>query len=139
MNTTEATTKILYFCQKNHPDLRWDDDSWTGQNGEPCIYGRKAFLTGLRISIIEIYIDIISHDPSNLQVDLIEGYCTIDRLAWEGVFAVWVNQEKNNEILFKGDGICQYEELNLWREKGTQIMINISSFIEHEVQTEVTQ
>ena len=138
MNTTEATTKILYFCQKNHPDLRWDDDSWTGQNGEPCIYGRKAFLTGLRISIIEIYIDIISHDPSNLQVDLIEGYCTIDRLAWEGVFAVWVNQEKNNEILFKGDGICQYEELNLWREKGTQIMINISSFIEHEVQTEVT-
>ena len=138
MNTTEATTKILYFCQKNHPDLRWDDDSWTGQNGEPCIYGRKAFLTGLRISIIEIYIDIISHDPSNLQVDLIEGYCTIDRLAWEGVFAVWVNQEKNNEILFKGDGICQYEELNLWREKGTQIMINISSFIEHEIQTEVT-
>ena len=138
MNTTEATTKILYFCQKNHPDLRWDDDSWTGQNGEPCIYGRKAFLTGLRISIIEIYIDIISHDPNNLQVDLIEGYCTIDRLAWEGVFAVWVNQEKNNEILFKGDGICQYEELNLWREKGTQIMINISSFIEHEIQTEVT-
>ena len=138
MNTTEATTKILYFCQKNHPDLRWDDDSWTGQNGEPCIYGCKAFLTGLRISIIEIYIDIISHDPNNLQVDLIEGYCTIDRLAWEGVFAVWVNQEKNNEILFKGDGICQYEELNLWREKGTQIMINISSFIEHEIQTEVT-
>lgn len=138
MNITEVTTKILYFCQENHPDLRWDDDSCTGQNGEPCIYGCKAFFTGLRISTIEIYIDIISHDPSNLQVDLIEGYCTIDRLAWEGVFTVWVNQEKNNEILFKGDEICQCEELNLWREKGTQIMINISSFIEHEIQTKVT-
>lgn len=138
MNIAETTQRILDFCQKNYPDLRWDDDSWTGQNGEPCIYGCKAFFAGLGITTIEIYIDIINHDPGNLQVDLIEGYCTIDRLAWEGVFKVWVNQEKNNEILFKGNGICQCEELNLWREKGTQIMINISSFIEHEIQTEVT-
>jgi len=138
MNITEVTTKILDFCQKNHPDLRWDDDSWTGRNGEPCIYGCKAFFTRLGILTIKIYIDIISHDPSNLQVGLIKGYCTIDRLAWEGVFTAWVNQEKNNEILFKGDGICQHEELNLWCEKGTQIMIDILSFIEHEIQSEVT-
>lgn len=138
MNITEATQKIFNFCQENYPNLSWDDDIWTGQNGEPCIYGCKAFFTKLGIATITIYIDIISHDPSNLQVDLTEGYCTIDRLAWEGVFTVWVNQEKNNEILFKGDGICQHEELNLWREKATQIMIDISSFIEHEIQSEVT-
>ena len=138
MNKQETTQKIFNFCQENYPDLRWDDDSWTGQNGEPCIYGCKAFFAGLGITAIKIYIDIISHDPSSLQVDLIEGYCTIDHLAWEGVFKVWVNQEKNNEILFKEDGICQCEELNLWREKGTQIMIDIFSFIKHEIQTEVT-
>ena len=138
MNIAETTQKILYFCQENHPDLRWDDGSWTGQNGEPCIYGCKVFFAGLGITAIKIYIDIISHNSSSLQVDLIEGYCTIDHLAWEGVFTVWVNQEKNNEILFKGGGICQSEELNLWREKATQIMINISSFIEHEIQLEVT-
>ena len=30
MNITEVTTKILDFCQENHPDLRWGDNSWTG-------------------------------------------------------------------------------------------------------------
>ena len=138
MNMTETTQKILDFCQANHPDLRWDDDSWTGQNGEPCIYGCKAFFVGLGITTIKIYIDIISHNSNNLQVNLIKGYSTIDHLAWEGVFTVWVNQKKNNEILFKGDGICQCKELNLWREKGTQVMIDIFEFIETEIQTEVT-
>ena len=52
MNIAETTQRILDFCQKNYPDLRWDDYSWTGQNGEPCIYGCKAFFTGLRISTI---------------------------------------------------------------------------------------
>lgn len=126
MNKQETATKIFNFCQKTYPELKWAFTSLT--KTQDIIYGYCPIPNS-------IWIDIkVTNDFRNY----IEGRSTISNFAWEGVFTVWVNQEKNNEIWFKGDEICQCEELNLWREKGTQIMINIFCFIEHEIQTEVT-
>lgn len=74
--------------------------------------------------------------PSDFR-NYIEGRSTISNLDWEGSFLVWINDRKNSKISFKKSGTAKHEELNLWREKATQIMIDIFSFIEHKIQSEV--
>lgn len=82
-----------------------------------------------------IWIDIkITNDFRNY----IEGRSTISNLDWEGSFLIWINDRKSSRLSFKKNTTAKHKELNLWREKGTQIMINILSFIEHEIQSQVT-
>ena len=126
MNITETTQKIFNFCQKTYPELKWSFTSLS--RTQDMIYGYCPILNS-------IWIDIkITNDFRNY----IEGRSTISNLDWEGSFLIWINDRKSSRLSFKKSTTTKYEELNLWREKGTQIMINILSFIEYEIQTEVT-
>lgn len=140
MNKKETAQKIFNFCQKTYPELKWSFTSLS--RTEDMIYGYCRILNS--INGIGIDIRINSNDsyssngsPSDFR-KYIEGQSTISNLDWEGSFLVWINDRKNSKISFKKSGTAKHEELNLWREKGTQIMINILSFIENEIQTEVT-
>jgi len=124
MNITEVTTKIFNFCQKTYPELKWSFTSLS--RTQDMIYGYRPK---------SIWIDIkFTNDFRNY----IEGRSTISNLDWEGSFLVWINDRKNSKISFKKSGTAKHEELNLWRKKGTQIMIDIFQFIKNEIQTEVT-
>lgn len=137
MTTTETTQKIFNFCQKTCPKLKWSFTSLT--NTQDMIYGHRSILNS--INGIQIDIRVNSNNsyrsdglPSDFR-NYIEGRSTISNLDWEGSFLVWINDRKNSKILFKKSGTAKHKELNLWREKGTQIMMNILSFIEREIQT----
>ena len=140
MNKQETSQKIFNFCQKTYPELKW---SFTSLNKtQDMIYGYRPILNS--INGIQIDIKVNSNNsyssdgsPSDFR-NYIDGRTTISNLYWEGSFLVWINDRKNSKILFKKSGTAKHKELNLWREKGTQIMINILSFIENEIQTEVT-
>jgi hypothetical protein len=140
MNKQETSQKIFNFCQKTYPELKW---SFTSLNKtQDMIYGYCSilnFINGIQINIRVNSNNSYSSDgsPSDFR-NYIEGRSTISNLDWEGSFLAWINDRKNSEILFKKSGTAKHKELNLWREKGTQIMINILSFIETEIQTEVT-
>lgn len=140
MNTTETTQKIFNFCQKTYPELKWSFTSLS--RTEDIIYGYRSILNS--INGIQIDIRVNSNNsyssngsPSDFR-NYIEGRSTISNLDWEGSFLIWINDRKNSKILFKKSGTAKHKELNLWCEKGTQILINILSFIETEIQTEVT-
>ena len=140
MNIAETTQKIFNFCQKTYPELKWLFTSL--DRTQDMIYGYRPILNS--INGIQIDIRVNSNNsyssdgsPSDFR-NYIEGRSTISNLDWEGSFLVWINDRKNSKISFKKTGTAKHEELNLWRKKGTQIMINILSFIEHEIQTEVT-
>lgn len=140
MNIAETTQEIFNFCQKTYPELKWLFASL--DRTQDMIYGYRPILNS--INGIGIDIGVNSNDscssngsPSDFR-NYIEGRSTISNLDWEGSFLVWINDRKNSKISFKKSGTAKHEELNLWCEKGTQIMINILSFIEHEIQTEVT-
>lgn len=139
MNKQEAVQKILDFCQKTYPELKWSFMSLT--KTQDMIYGYRPILNFIKG--IEIGITVNSDNsysscglPSDFR-NYIEGRSIISNLDWEGSFLAWINDRKNSTISFKKSGTAKHKELNLWREKGTQIMINILSFIEHEIQTEV--
>jgi hypothetical protein len=140
MNKQETAQKIFNFCQKTYPELKWSFTSLT--KTQDMIYGYRPILNS--INGIQIDIKINSNNsyssdgsPSDFR-NYIDGRTTISNLDWEGSFLIWINDRKNSKILFKKSGTAKHKELNLWREKGTQIMINILSFIENEIQTEVT-
>lgn len=140
MNIAETTQKIFNFCQKTYPELNWSFTSLT--KTQDMIYGYRSILNS--INGIQIDIKVNSNNsyssdgsPSDFR-NYIEGRSTISNLDWEGSFLVWINDRKNSKILFKKSGTAKYGELNLWRKKGTQIMIDIFEFIENEIQTEVT-
>ena len=140
MNITEVTTKILDFCQKTYPELKWSFTSLS--KTQDMIYGYRPILNS--INGMEIYIRVDSNDscssnglPSDFR-NYIESRSTISNLDWEGSFFVWINDRKNSKISFKKSGIAKHKELNLWRKKGTQIIIDIFEFIETKIQTEVT-
>ena len=103
------------------------------------IYGYRSILNS--INGLQIDIKVNSNNsyssegsPSDFR-NYIEGRTTISNLDWEGSFLIWVNDRKSSQILFKKSGTAKHKELNLWRDKGTQIMINILSFVELEIQT----
>ena len=124
MNITEVTTKILDFCQESYPGLKWSFTSLS--KTEDLIYGYYPK---------SIWIDIkFTNDFRNY----IEGRSTIYNLDWEVSFLAWINDRESNRLSFKKSTAAKYEELNLWCEKGTQIMTNIFEFIETKIQTEVT-
>ena len=140
MNKQETAQKIFNFCQKTYPELKWSFTSLT--KTQDMIYGYRPILNS--INGIQIDIRVNSNNsyssdgsPSDFR-NYIDGRATISNLDWEGSFLIWINDRKNSKILFKKSGTAKHKELNLWREKGTQIMINILSFIENEIQTEVT-
>jgi hypothetical protein len=140
MNKQETAQKIFNFCQKTYPELKWSFTSLT--KTQDMIYGYRPILNS--INGIQIDIRVNSNNsyssdgsPSDFR-NYIDGRATISNLDWEGSFLTWINDRKNSKILFKKSGTAKHKELNLWREKGTQIMINILSFIENEIQTEVT-
>jgi|694.fasta_scaffold110618_6 hypothetical protein len=140
MNKQETAQKIFNFCQKTYPELKWSFTSLT--KTQDMIYGYRPILNS--INGIQIDIKVNSNNsyssdgsPSDFR-NYIDGRTTISNLDWEGSFLIWINDRKNSKILFKKSGTAKHKELNLWREKGTQIMINILSFIENEIQTEVT-
>jgi hypothetical protein len=140
MNKQETAQKIFNFCQKTYPELKWSFTSLT--KTQDMIYGYRPILNS--INGIQIDIKVNSNNsyssdgsPSDFR-NYIDGRTTISNLDWEGSFIIWINDRKNSKILFKKSGTAKHKELNLWREKGTQIMINILSFIENEIQTEVT-
>jgi hypothetical protein len=140
MNKQETSQKIFNFCQKTYPELKWSFTSLT--KTQDMIYGYRPILNS--INGIQIDIKVNSNNsyssdgsPSDFR-NYIDGRTTISNLDWEGSFLIWINDRKNSKILFKKSGTAKHKELNLWREKGTQIMINILSFIENEIQTEVT-
>jgi len=140
MNKQETATEILDFCQKTYPELKWSFTSLT--KTEDMIYGYRTILNSINGIQIDIRVNSNnSYSSDGLPSDFknyIEGRSTISNLEWEGSFLVWINDRKNSTISFKKSGTAKHKELNLWREKGTQIMINILSFIEHEIQTEAT-
>jgi hypothetical protein len=140
MNKQETAQKIFNFCQKTYPELKWSFTSLT--KTQDMIYGYRPILNS--INGIQTDIKVNSNNsyssdgsPSDFR-NYIDGRTTISNLDWEGSFLIWINDRKNSKILFKKSGTAKHKELNLWREKGTQIMINILSFIENEIQTEVT-
>jgi len=140
MNKQETAQKILGFCQKTYPELKWSFTSL--DRTQDMIYGYRPILNS--INGIQIDIRVNSNNsyssdgsPSDFR-NYIEGRSTISNLDWEGSFLVWINDRKNSQISFKKSGTAKHEELNLWCEKGTQIMIDIFEFIKNEIQTEVT-
>lgn len=140
MNKQETAQKILDFCQKTYPELKWSFTSLT--KTQDMIYGYRPifnFIKGIEIGITVNSNNSYSSDglPSDFR-NYIEGRSTISNLDWEGSFLAWINDRKNSTISFKKSGTAKHKELNLWREKGTQIMINILLFIEHEIQAGVT-
>ena len=140
MDITKTTQTIFNFCQKTYPEIKWSLASLT--KTQDMIYGYHPILNS--INGIQIDIKVNSNNsyssdgsPSDFR-NYIEGRTTISNLDWEGSFLIWINDRKNSKISFKKSGTAKHGELNLWREKGTQIMFNILLFIEHEIQTEVT-
>ena len=127
MNKQETSQKIFNFCQKTYPELKW---SFTSLNKtQDMIYGYRPILNSINGIQIDIKVNSnnsYSSDGSSSDFrNYIEGRSTISNLDWEGSFLTWINDRKNSEILFKKSGTSKNKELNLWREKGTQIMINI--------------
>jgi len=124
MDIQLVAEKLLNFCKDRYPELKWSFTSLS--ETEDLIYGYYPK---------SIWIDIkFTNDFRNY----IEGLSTISNLDWEGSFFVWINDRKNSKISFKKSGIAKHKELNLWRKKGTQIIIDIFEFIETKIQTEVT-
>lgn len=137
MDTQQIAKKILTFCKAKYPEINWSLTSLT--KTQDMIYGYRSILNS--INGLQIDIKVNSNNsyssegsPSDFR-NYIEGRTTISNLDWEGSFLIWVNDRKSSQILFKKSGTAKHKELNLWRDKGTQIMINILSFVELEIQT----
>ena len=140
MNKQETAQKIFNFCQKTYPEIKWSFTS-LGRT-QDMIYGYRPILNS--INGIQIDIKVNSNNsyssdgsPSDFR-NYIDGRSTLSSLDWEGSYLAWINDRKNSKILFKKSGTAKHGELNLWRKKGTQIMIDIYEFIENEIQTEAT-
>ncbi len=140
MNKQETSQKIFNFCQKTYPEIKWSLTSLT--KTQDMIYGYHPILNS--INGIQIDIKVNSNNsyssdgsPSDFR-NYIDGRTTISNIDWEGSFLIWINNRKNSKISFKKSGTAKHGELNLWRKKGTRIMIDIYEFIETEIQTEVT-
>jgi hypothetical protein len=136
MDTQQIAKKIFNFCQKTYPELKWSFTSLS--RTEDLIYGYRSILNSINGIQIDIRVNrnnlySSNGSPSDFR-NYIEGRSTISNLDWEGSFLVWLNDRKNSKILFKKSGTAKLKELNLWREKGTQIMIDTLFFIEREIQ-----
>lgn len=137
MDIQLVAEKLLNFCKDRYPEIKWSLTSLS--KTENLIYGYYPILNSIWIDIRVNSNNSYSSDglPSDFR-NYIEGRSTISNLDWEGSFFVWINDRKNSKISFKKSGIAKHKELNLWRKKGTQIIIDIFEFIETKIQTEVT-
>lgn len=140
MDIQLVAEKLLNFCKDRYPEIKWSLTSLS--RTQDMIHGYRPILNS--INGIGIDIRVNSNDsyssngsPSDFR-NYIEGRSTISNLDWEGSFLAWINDRKSNRLSFKKSGTAKYGELNLWRKKGTQIIIDIFEFIETKIQTEVT-
>ena len=140
MDIQLVAEKLLNFCKDRYPEIKWSLTSLS--RTEDMIYGYCPILNSINGIQIDIRVNsnyFYSSDgsPSDFR-NYIESRSTISNLDWEGSFFVWINDRKNSKISFKKSRTAKHKELNLWRKKGTQIIIDIFEFIETKIQTEVT-
>ena len=123
MDTWQIAYKILEFCKKQHPSLRWDIKSV--RKDSTYIYGLDSF--------IELTLGVHKECES----EYILGSSKISSsIVWLGTFHVWMNFEKNSDIDF-----TLYETDKIWNKKdwvlskqARKVMLDIFTFILDKIQ-----
>lgn len=123
MDTWQIAYKILEFCKKQYPNLRWDIKSVS--KDATYIYGS--------VSSIELTLGV----HKECEFEYIIGSSKISSSkVWLGTFHVWMNFEKNSDIDF-----TLYETDKIWNEKdwvlskqARKIMLDTFNFILDEIQ-----
>ena len=133
MDTWEIAWKILEFCRKQHPNLRWDIKSV--RKNVTYIYGSSKNATHIYGSDSSIELTLGVHKECKFEYIL--GSSKISSpIVWLGTFHVWMNLEKNSDIDF-----TLYETDKIWNEKdwvlskqSRKVMLDIFNFILDEIQ-----
>lgn len=126
MDTWQIAYKILEFCKKQHPSLKWNIKSVS--KDATYIYGSD--------SSIELTLEVCKEG----QFEYILGFSKIlSSIVWLGTFHVWMNFEKNSKIDFAL--YTEDETDKTWNEKDwvlskqtRKIMLDIFNFILDEIQ-----
>ena len=119
MDIKQIAEKILEFCQRSYPDLRWNLDS------EDNIIQCPLFPDEL---IIEVFLDGL------LKRVLCEAYCV-------GTFGLWINpDDRDNNYPYENQIAFDYIRKsksdyfdNKYRET-RKVMLDIFTFILNEIQ-----
>ena len=119
MDIKQIAEKILEFCQRSYPDLRWNLDS------EDNIIQCPLFPDEL---IIEVFLDGL------LKRVLCEAYCV-------GTFGLWINpDDRDNNRSYENAIVFNYIRKpksdyfdNKYRET-RKVMLDIFTFIVNEIQ-----
>ena len=142
MDTQQVTEKILEFCHRSYPNLRWNYNYFDSHKNN---YNVVSLILG-SCSNFKLELEVCSDEKQEFYekestYDYILGSLLIPQseekslLSWSGSFEVNLNHSKDSELEFM---IATHDEWNddswLLVKKARKIMRETFNFIEDEIQ-----